>query len=128
MRLDTNHTYSIRWRNPIYHQVVFGLTVVITALRVAYLLRADDDKRPIPEKKKKEIARFFGMGAAMFAFGFLVWNLDNVLCHQLVQMKVKIGWPLAFILEGRSRSDALSIFESLNQMLEGHSWWHVLTV
>ncbi|KAF9567807.1 alkaline phytoceramidase [Agrocybe pediades] len=106
---DIGFTWSYMvWRNPIYHQCVFALTVISTALRVAYILHKHPNAPMIPQKKKDVITNFFSTGAATFAFGFLVWNLDNVFCERLTRWKVQIGWPGAFFLEG-------------------HSWWHVLT-
>jgi dihydroceramidase len=40
------------------------------------------------------------MGAWLFVFGFVVWNLDNIFCTALTRQKVAIGWPSAFLLEG----------------------------
>lgn len=96
-------------RNPIYHQIVFASIVISTALRITYILQLTEAAQRIPAKKKAMIANFFSTGAGLFAFGFFVWNLDNVFCARLTQWKVALGWPTAFLLEG-------------------HSWWHVLTV
>lgn len=93
----------------MYHQVIFASIVLLTAFRVAYLLRKPDASHRIPPNKKAVISKVFSMGVGLFALGFLIWNLDNIFCHNLTQRKLHIGWPLAFLLEG-------------------HSWWHVLTV
>ncbi|PPQ67926.1 hypothetical protein CVT25_000338 [Psilocybe cyanescens] len=95
-------------RNPVYHQVVFASLVISTTLRITYILQMTDAAVRIPEKKKKAIANVFSTGAGLFAFGFFLWNLDNIFCHTLTNWKVALGWPIAFLLEG-------------------HSWWHVLT-
>lgn len=95
-------------RNPIYHQVVFGSMVLGTALRVAYILRHTSAALRIPDNKKQTISYLFASGAVLFALGFVIWNLDNAFCHSLTNLKLKVGWPMAFFLEG-------------------HSWWHVFT-
>ncbi|KAF9055927.1 ceramidase [Panaeolus papilionaceus] len=96
-------------RNPIYHQAVFASIIVATAVRVTYILRYCSWTAPfIPAKKKATIGGFFSTGIALFAFGFAVWNVDNVFCGKLLDWKINVGWPLAFFMEG-------------------HSWWHVLT-
>ncbi|KAF8215870.1 ceramidase [Mycena galopus ATCC 62051] len=77
-------------RNPIYHQVVFGVLLFSIAVRIYYLL------------KRKAIGILFGSGVAQFLFAFLLWNLDNIFCDTLTRWKVAIGWPLAFLLEGHS--------------------------
>lgn len=88
------------YRNPLYHQIVFASIVVITALRITYILQLSDAAQRIPAKAKKTITHFFSTGAALFALGFLIWNVDNTFCHTLTTLKVNIGWPIAFLLEG----------------------------
>ena len=121
------------YRNPVYHQIVFASLVVITTLRVTYLLQLSDAAPRIPAKAKRAIIRFFSIGAAMFVLGFLIWNLDNVFCHTLMTWKVSIGWPIAFLLEGQFFFFFLQLFLHITLELFlcsviGHSWWHVLTV
>jgi hypothetical protein len=88
------------YRNPVYHQVVFATIVLSAAARVTYLLKWSDRTVDIPDKTKATIGKVFSSGAALFAFGFLIWNLDNVYCDTLTHWKVSIGWPCAFLLEG----------------------------
>ncbi|TFK41854.1 ceramidase [Crucibulum laeve] len=96
------------YRNPVYHQVVFATIVIATIIRITYLLKYSEAGQSIPAKKKSSIAKLFTTGAGLFAFGFFIWNLDNIFCDTLTGWKVSMGWPAAFLLEG-------------------HSWWHVLT-
>jgi len=92
----------------VYHQIVFASIVISTVFRVAYLLKKSTASHHIPDKQKVVISKVFSIGAGLFALGFLIWNLDNFFCHKLIRRKLRVGWPLAFLLEG-------------------HSWWHVLT-
>ncbi|KAF9454200.1 alkaline phytoceramidase [Macrolepiota fuliginosa MF-IS2] len=96
------------YRNPIYHQVVFAIFILITAGRITYILKWSEAGERIPTDIKHTIGKFFGTGALLFAFGFLIWNLDNIFCDFLITQKLSLGWPSAFLLEG-------------------HSWWHILT-
>ncbi|GLB35846.1 putative ceramidase [Lyophyllum shimeji] len=106
---DVLFTWSYMvYRNPVYHQVVFATIVLSAAARVTYLVKWSERTIDIPDEIKSTIGRVFSLGAASFAFGFLIWNLDNVYCDTLTRWKVAIGWPRAFLLEG-------------------HSWWHVFT-
>lgn len=89
------------YRNPVYHQIVFASLIIITALRITYILQLSDASQRIPAKAKKAITHFFSTGAALFALGFLIWNIDNIFCHTLTNWKVSIGWPIAFLLEGQ---------------------------
>ncbi|KAI0033968.1 ceramidase [Vararia minispora EC-137] len=97
------------YRNPAYHQIVFACLLLSTAMRTVYITRFSSAARHIPDAKKKEANRLYTIGAGLFAFGFLIWNLDNAFCNVLTGWKRSIGWPAGFLLEG-------------------HSWWHVFTV
>ncbi|KAI0756269.1 alkaline phytoceramidase [Daedaleopsis nitida] len=96
------------WRNPVYHQVVFGILLFTSISRTIHLLRNGEIAKRLPETQRSSITRLFSSGATTFAVGFLVWNLDNIFCSSITQWKQSIGWPAAFLLEG-------------------HSWWHILT-
>lgn len=102
-------TRSCISRNPIYHQVVFATLMLSTAVRTVHLLRKPELRARLPEQMRTVVGRTFTAGASIFAFGFFVWNLDNVFCGTVTGWKKNIGWPGAFLLEG-------------------HSWWHVFTV
>lgn len=95
-------------RNPVYHQVIFATLMFITTFRTAYLLRNGEFSKRLPQAQRSTITRLFSSGAATFAFGFLIWNMDNVFCSKITRWKHTVGWPAAFLLEG-------------------HSWWHILT-
>jgi Ceramidase len=88
------------YRNPVYHQIIFASLIIITALRITYILQLSDASHRIPAKARKAIIHFFSTGAALFALGFLIWNVDNIFCYTLTMWKVNIGWPVAFLLEG----------------------------
>jgi len=106
---DILFTWSyMLYRNPVYHQIVFASLVLTTTARVTYVLRWSERIKDIPENIRSTIGQLFSTGAAIFALGFLVWNLDNIFCDTLTRWKVHIGWPCAFLLEG-------------------HSWWHIMT-
>ena len=91
------------YRNPVYHQVLFATLMLTTAFRIHYLLRRSEASKRIPEEVKSSIATTFATGTGLFAFGFFIWNMDNIFCGALTRQKVAIGWPTAFLLEGASR-------------------------
>ncbi|KAL1951318.1 hypothetical protein VTO73DRAFT_467 [Trametes versicolor] len=95
-------------RDPVYHQAVFASIMFTNIFRTTYLLRNDEIGKRLPPGPRSAITRLFASGAATFALGFFVWNLDNIFCSTVTRWKTSVGWPIAFILEG-------------------HSWWHVLT-
>ncbi|KAF9270657.1 alkaline phytoceramidase [Marasmius fiardii PR-910] len=99
--------YSV-YRNPIFHQVVFAILVITCTFRIVYLLRVSPVRDRIPQEKRAVIFKWFAIGVSTFAFGFLIWNLDNIYCDFLTKLKVYLGHPLAFLIEG-------------------HAWWHIFT-
>ena len=88
---------------------MFGGLLFTTTFRTVYLLRNGEITKRLPQAERSAVARLFTSGASTFALGFLIWNLDNIFCNHITRWKNAVGWPAAFLLEG-------------------HSWWHVLTV
>lgn len=84
----------------MYHQVVFGLLVITTALRTQLILRRSEASGQIPPQIRSVITKLFFSGHVLFLLGFIIWNLDTIYCTALTRRKVAIGWPLAFLLEG----------------------------
>ena len=112
--------YSSLYRNPVYHQVIFASLMFTVLFRTEYLMRLSPDdinrangsqsrQNVLPKAMLKEIKTIFRVGCATFSAGFVIWNLDNLFCSCISRWKDAITWPLAFLLEG-------------------HAWWHVLTV
>ena len=100
---------SATYRNPVYHQVVFANIMFLNVFRTAYLLRKPPTALRVPAHDRQIVTRLFTSGALTFIMGFLIWNLDNIFCSRVTRWKHAVGWPAAFLLEG-------------------HSWWHILTV
>ncbi|KAF7303201.1 hypothetical protein MKEN_01283800 [Mycena kentingensis (nom. inval.)] len=100
-------TYYLN-RNPIYHQVVFAALLLTIAFRIYYLLAWSKVGKRVPAEKRREVATMFGSGVVQFVSAFVIWNLDTIFCDTITEWKVALGWPTAFLLEG-------------------HSWWHILT-
>ncbi|KAI0654509.1 alkaline phytoceramidase [Cubamyces menziesii] len=88
-------------RDPVYHQVVFAGIMFTTLFRTLYLLRNGEIAQRLPLGPRSAVTRLFLTGAGTFAFGFLIWNLDNVFCSTVTHWKNSIGWPAAFVLEGK---------------------------
>ncbi|KIY73484.1 alkaline phytoceramidase [Cylindrobasidium torrendii FP15055 ss-10] len=96
------------YRNPVYHQCVFAGIILATAGRLTYLMQYSPIRTKISEEKRALCTRSFWTGGFWFIFAFFIWNMDNIFCDPLTNLKTHIGWPSAFLLEG-------------------HSWWHVFT-
>ncbi|SPO29698.1 related to YPC1 - Alkaline ceramidase [Ustilago trichophora] len=101
----------LRNGNPIFHQVAYASIQIVSTLRVIHLLRnptSDLNTTPLGRKRKSEIQQLYLFGAIIFLLGFAIWNLDNIFCYHLRQVREKVGYPCAVLLEG-------------------HGWWHILT-
>jgi len=96
------------YRNPIYHEFVFGSMLLIQTGRCVWLTSYSKHSDRLGPQKRAEIKSLFLWGAAWFLSGFFIWNLDNIFCGTVTGWKKQLGWPAAFLLEG-------------------HSWWHLLT-
>lgn len=124
-------SYAVVYRNPVYHQVVFGLFDTGMVVRGMYLMRQakteEDPKEKdgrltatsaatprtvrdvvIPRSVRKDMRYCLTAGVMSFMVGFALWNVDNVFCGNVTALKRAVGWPGAFLIEG-------------------HAWWHVCT-
>jgi hypothetical protein len=98
--------HSCFYRNPVYHQLVFASIVFTVAFRITHTLKYSKASSGIPPETKTMIGKLFATGAALFALGFLIWNMDNTYCISLTDIKRTIGYPTAFLLEGTSTSNS----------------------
>ncbi|KHN96520.1 Ceramidase [Metarhizium album ARSEF 1941] len=88
----------------LLHATTFGFAVYMIATRVAGLI-SQQVPDPRIRTNVEKVARF---GTLSFAFGFLVWLIDEWACGVLNRVRQSVGLPAAFFLEL-------------------HGWWHVFT-
>ncbi|RKP40095.1 ceramidase, partial [Dimargaris cristalligena] len=89
--------------NPVFHQVAYGLEMVVILLRIVQLLGR------IPEGEyKRQLSRLARFSTCTFLSGFAMWNLDNAFCSALQELRHTVGMPWAVVLQF-------------------HGWWHALT-
>ncbi|VBB73430.1 Putative alkaline phytoceramidase [Podospora comata] len=106
--------YYLYAKDPVFHQVAYGLLTASTIFRGFYVLEgvlrpAFKKRNPATcDRHMKEMWTLALTGIFMFLAGFLIWNIDNVFCHHITQTKQKVLLPWAIIFEG-------------------HGWWHILT-
>ncbi|KAJ2665624.1 alkaline ceramidase ydc1 [Coemansia sp. RSA 1200] len=97
-------TYLFWLQNPVFHQVVFGVTASGAAL---FSYKRINNAR-VSSDARRVLVRLFMLGHICMFSGFFVWNLDNIFCQRLRSYRAYLGMPL----------DAL---------LQLHGWWHILT-
>ncbi|KKA30530.1 hypothetical protein TD95_003362, partial [Thielaviopsis punctulata] len=106
--------WYVVYKNPIFHQVAFGVLMAATVFRAAYatgweLRPALQARNPKDcERIMKELRNLVVYGVGVFVLGFAIWNLDNIHCENLRHARHIIQLPWGVVLEG-------------------HSWWHIFT-
>jgi len=98
----------LRYPNPVFHQVAYGLIQTVATFRSAYTARGAPEGTFREQKNKADAIRYLLIGSATFLTGFLVWNIDNLFCDRISHLKEYLGTPWSFVLEG-------------------HAWWHLAT-
>lgn len=81
-------------------QVVFASIFGAQVVRTVWLFNYSPEGSQIPPSVSRPVVGLFVSGAGLFAFGFFIWNLDNIFCDIITDWKVQLGWPAAFLLEG----------------------------
>jgi dihydroceramidase len=133
-RLREAQVYYHVTKDPVFHQVAYAFLTATVVFRSMWVM--ESQLRPVlsardPEEAARvlntmwamiatgssqsvvctswqSIADPFEKGLSVFLGGFLIWNLDNVFCSQVRQLRHAVGLPWAVLLEG-------------------HAWWHLMT-
>ncbi|KAK4170173.1 ceramidase-domain-containing protein [Cladorrhinum sp. PSN259] len=106
--------YYLYAKNPVFHQVAYGLLTLSTVVRgfyvTQYKLRPAVCKRnPVRgELIMKQMWKLAFSGIIMFLVGFFLWNVDTIFCKHITTTKQRLQLPWSAVLEG-------------------HGWWHILT-
>jgi dihydroceramidase len=82
---------------PVFHECAYALMVLTM---VFYSLRII--------RNYAHSLHLFILSIALYGTGFIIWNLDNIFCDKIRSARSEVGYPL-------------------KPLLQGHSWWHVLT-
>ncbi|PLW23396.1 hypothetical protein PCASD_11888 [Puccinia coronata f. sp. avenae] len=98
----------IRYPNPLFHQVAFAFIQFVATFGTFYAIRTAPEKTYREQKNKADAWNYQLLGFFTPLAGFLVWNIDNIFCDQISQLKERLGTPWSFVLEG-------------------HAWWHLAT-
>jgi dihydroceramidase len=63
----------------------------------------------VPDRAvRREVKKLATWGSIFFISGFILWNIDQIICESLTTLKRAIGMPWSFVFEL-------------------HGWWHVFT-
>ncbi|KAJ2762832.1 alkaline ceramidase ydc1, partial [Coemansia nantahalensis] len=96
--------YLLWVNDPVFHQVAFAVSVcagVFFGYRRLHEMEISGSTRRL-------LFRLNLFGCLGMLAGFLVWNVDNIFCHQLRSYRAYVGAPL-------------------DAVLQLHGWWHILT-
>ncbi|KAL2132571.1 hypothetical protein VTI74DRAFT_3626 [Chaetomium olivicolor] len=106
--------YYLYAKNPVFHQVAYGVLTACTIFRGFYVMESDlrpklAQRNPAEcDRHMREMYKLAVTGILMFLAGFFIWNVDNIYCHHLTTTKKQLLLPWSVVLEG-------------------HGWWHILT-
>ncbi|GAB6020814.1 Alkaline ceramidase 3 [Chamberlinius hualienensis] len=81
-------------KKPIFHEVAYGILVFFIFVMDLQLART----------KKCEVKLYIA-GALMYLLGFFVWNLDNIFCSNLTNIRNNVAAPI-------------------RPFFQLHAWWH----
>ena len=107
--LTTAMGVAITWyylvnKNPVFHEVAYGLITFAVLARSWYLsYTVVDDARA-----RRDLNYMAICGAVFFLSGFALWGVDRAACSPLTHAKHYVGLPWGFVLEL-------------------HGWWHLGT-
>ncbi|KAJ4011223.1 hypothetical protein NW752_007240 [Fusarium irregulare] len=90
----------------IYQVIAFWVSLILVGVRVRYLFNWA--KPGFSEENVRNWSVRVWTATFTCLFGYLIWNIDLEFCHELRNLRERIGLPWAFLLEF-------------------HGWWHILT-
>ncbi|PWN93659.1 alkaline phytoceramidase [Acaromyces ingoldii] len=97
--------------NPIFHQAAYATIQLVSTLRnldLLYSSRSPLLASPAGRATRDQIQRTLGVGSVLFLGAFGIWNIDNIYCAHLRDIRKKHGFPLSLLTQG-------------------HGWWHIGT-
>jgi dihydroceramidase len=98
------YTIHLNINNPHMHSITFGVGVHYIRYKTWELL----SRRIKDDATRKHLKKMAVFGAVSFAFGFILWVIDQLGCRTLTGWKRAMGMPWSFVLEF-------------------HGWWHIFT-
>ncbi|CAL8305597.1 unnamed protein product [Gadus morhua 'NCC'] len=88
----------LQWKEPVFHQVMYGALVAALVIRSIFIVTW-----VYPRLRSLS---YISLG--VFLLGFLLWNIDNLLCDSL-------------------RASRKTLPPGLGVVTQFHAWWHIFT-
>jgi len=98
--------FYVMFSKIIYQVIAFWVSLILIGVRVRYLFNWA--KPGFSEENVRNWSVRVWTATFTCLFGYLIWNIDLEFCHELRNLRERIGLPWAFLLEF-------------------HGWWHILT-
>lgn len=109
--------YLSVWKNPVFHEAAYGLTVFVILAESLYLIKILSSSKVI-----------YLTSLAYYALGFFFWNLDNNICSYLKASRDFLDSQFGLDGSGNARSVIFNIIVVLlKSIFEFHAWWHLFT-
>ena len=81
-----------------------GVMIVAVGIKTRSII----SHRVSDQAVRREVRKLATWGSVFFIGGFVLWNIDQIICGTLTSIKRYIGMPWSFVFEL-------------------HGWWHVFT-
>ncbi|KAK2173418.1 hypothetical protein NP493_878g00019 [Ridgeia piscesae] len=80
---------------PVFHEVAYGLMVISLVVLSFRIVRQYEHSLPL-----------MLASSVTYGIGFVIWNIDNVYCSHVRELRRSVGYPV-------------------KPVLQGHAWWHL---
>ncbi|KAJ2778959.1 alkaline ceramidase ydc1 [Coemansia javaensis] len=95
----------VQIRMPVFHQVAYALEVAVVLVRSAM---HQIEIRKTDLRAHSELIRLFWLGTGSFGMAFVLWNVDNIFCNELLALRAALPVAVA-------------------PLLQLHAYWHIGT-
>ncbi|KXS10296.1 alkaline phytoceramidase [Gonapodya prolifera JEL478] len=116
-----SYLYTAHVTNPVFHQTVYGATVVTLVLYTIAQWRRDPElHEPSPDwngKHRIGTGQVQFVGYLLYLAGFMLWNVDNVYCEHLRLTRIALVKSTGYFTGNWI----------LNPLLQLHGLWHIFT-
>eukprot|EP00158_Paraphelidium_tribonemae_P007443 Partr_v1_DN28244_c4_g1_i8_m76038 putative alkaline ceramidase len=106
---------------PVLHHGTYGLMTALVIVDTIYLARKSD----------RAVSRFLAVGAATYVTAFAIWNVDNLMCDVLRDVRTRIvvafdgfaAESMPLVIRPFTRFTGLLIAS----VFQFHAWWHLMS-
>ena len=110
--INVTFIYLYVWKNPVFHEICYGVLAVIVIVQSFYLISKLNYDRQV-----------YFTGLFYYVLAFVFWNIDNNFCHYLNSMRMYI--ETVFGLSSNSSYPLIVFVLFVKSFFEFHAFWHI---